>query len=242
MKLFSKTAEDFGITYTGIELDKYDQKHLDSFEKDKYNTSKGQVKFYFIEIIFLAINLLIAFDDEKQFIHPVITVITAALPLIAAVLFIFSHFIKDAALRRRIRIITSFSQFMLLLSVSASALASQNLFDFLLTIANLIIGFIAGMMSWSKITMKTYLKTNTGSEKSARTLSILAPIIAAAMVPVIRGIVGVLGEDLKYGIGKVLLLFLSGLFGWLFGLLTQNIRYYIFLKKQKGLESYEEEK
>ena len=239
MRLLPKTAEDFGITFTGSELESFDQRFADSFENDKNNTSKGQVKFWFIEIICLAINLLIAFDQDKQFVHPVITAITAVLPILAACVFIYSFFVKNNALKMRLRLLSAFSQFFLIISVSFAAIGSQTLFDFLLTIANLIIGFIAGMISWRKFTMKNF--SDCPAEKSnSKALSIIGPIISAAMVPVIRFLTGLMGKDLKYSVGKVLLVFISGLLGWLFGMLTQGIRYYAFIKKHEVLDAKDE--
>ena len=135
MKLFPKTAENFGITFAGSDLEEFNKKILDSFRNDKNNTSKGQVKFWFMEIICLAINLFIAFDKDKKFCHPVITAITAGLALIIAGVFIYSSFVKDDALKRRIRMNSAFAQFLLIPSVSFAAIGMQTLADFLLIIA-----------------------------------------------------------------------------------------------------------
>lgn len=230
MKLFPKTSEDFGIPYSGDELKTFNKRFSEYFTKlDNDASPFKRFMLCLLGLAALAACVLIACKNALNIFTAVIMIFLPAIPFFT---FVYAFFVKNAALKMRIRNCSAACLCLCIIPVGVAALTEAILFNYLLFAICMVVGLPIGVYSWSRRTIKNMAVSEEKAKAEGKLTFAIGAAAAVAVVPVIRALSD--QKDVMYIILVFSTSVLCALIGWVMGLGIENIRYYRFLKKFKA--------
>lgn len=223
MKTKHRTAADYGIEYTGKELNEFNKKFLNSC-KNESNTKNGVIALF--AVVFAGLGAWIAWERCEE---TAARIVMTALPLVtlaAVCVLCFSR--KDYACRQM--------QYVLILcllplfAITAASAGKGTMVDYAIHMLALA-GFVAcGLRLWSKVAVKQVGRDEDTAADSANKFSF--PSFAVAVVTV--AVVSLLNRAVKSAAVKsvaatIAVLVLTALTGFAAGIGWGNARYFRFL-------------